>query len=112
MGNERTDGYASKLEAAVKRILDLRELAGEISDIKRGAVELTCGIKWNVDFNFIDNSTKKRVWCEAKGMETERYRICKKLWAGGFGPGDLEIWKGSWQKPCLVEVIKPSKKGR
>ena len=108
-GAQRTNGYSSKLEAAVRQILDLREKAGEISDIKRGAVELTCGIRWNVDFNYLDVKTGKRVWVEAKGVETERYRICLKLWRGGFGPGVLEIWKGDWRRPVLVDIVKPNK---
>ena len=93
------------------QILLLREKAGQISDIKRGSVELTCGIKWNVDFNFLDNETKKRVWAEAKGVETERYLICKKLWTE-FGPGILEIWKGNYMNPKLVDVIIPQNKER
>ena len=108
-GNQRTNGFASKLEAAVHQILMLREKSGEITDVKRGGVELTCGINWNVDFNYIDKKTKKRVWVEAKGVETERYRLCLKLWRGGHGPGPLEIWKGSWQKPMLVEIVYPKR---
>lgn len=109
-GARRTDGFASKLEAAVHQILRLREKAGEISDIQRGRVELTCGITWNVDFNFIDKTSGKRVWCEAKGVETERYRLCLKLWRGGHGPGLLEIWKGNWRRPTLVEIVKPQRR--
>ena len=108
-GAQRTNGYSSKLEAAVRQILDLREKAGEISDIQRGGVHLTCGIRWNVDFNYLDVKTGERVWVEAKGVETERYRICLKLWRGGFGPGDLEVWKGNWRRPMLVEIVKPNK---
>jgi hypothetical protein len=63
-----------------------------------------------VDFNFLDLKTKKRVWVEAKGCETERYRLCLKLWRGGHGPGELEIWKGSWQRPILVEIVKPDRR--
>ena len=100
---------ASKLEAAVYDVLVLRKKSGEITDIKRGPVELTCGISWNVDFNFIDVKTQKRIWAEAKGFETERYRLCLKLWRGGFGPGPLEIWKGDWNKPKLVEIVIPKK---
>ena len=107
-GNQRTDGFSSKLEAAVFQILQLREKAGEIADIRQQVtVDLTCGIRWKVDFSFYDEAAMRRVWAEAKGCETDRYRICLKLWRGGHGPGDLEIWKGRWQNPTLVDIVKP-----
>jgi hypothetical protein len=107
-GAIRTDGFASKGEAAVFQILKLREKSGEITGIRHPArVHLTCGIYWNVDFNFISVKSGHTIWAEYKGFEDRRYRMCKKLWEGGFGPGTLEIWKGSWMRPMLVEVVKP-----
>lgn len=107
-GSVRSNGMSSKLEASVYQLLVLREKAGNISDIRQQhAVDLSCGIKWKVDFSFIDNETKERVFAEAKGVETERYRLCLKLWRGGHGPGRLEIWKGGYQRPQLVEIVTP-----
>lgn len=104
----RTNGFSSKLESAVYEILKLREKAGEISDIQQQAsVDLGFDIRWKVDYSFTVRETGKRFWAEAKGIETDRYRICLKLWRGGQGPGPLEIWKGSYQKPKLVEIIYP-----
>lgn len=112
--NTRTgSGFSSKLEESVYQILTLREKAGEIRSItQQVTVELICGIRWKVDFAFIDVKTKKSVWAEAKGCETDRYRLCLKLWAGGFGPGPLEIWKGRWEKPMLVEIVTPKRRPR
>lgn len=106
----RTNGMGSKLEAAVYQILLLRQKAGEISDIKQQvSVDLSCGIRWKVDFSFFDKCRDLEVWAEAKGLETERYRMCVKLWRGGHGPGLLEIWKGSYQRPILKEIVIPKK---
>lgn len=110
-GAIRTNGMSSKLEAAVHQILLIREKAGEISDIQQQcAVDLSCGIKWKVDFSFLNNFSGEKVWAEAKGVETERYRICLKLWRGGNGPGKIEIWKGDYRRPTCVEIITPTKR--
>ena len=110
-GNTRSDGFSSKLESAVHQILLLLERAGEITDIKQQVcVELICGIRWKVDFSYTCVASGEQIWAEAKGLETDRYRICKKLWEGGFGPGPLEIWKGNWRKPIMVETIIPKER--
>lgn len=121
-GAVRTNGHRSKLEAAVRQILDLRQRAGEISDIKceqsvllgtetvlnlRTGKSRTRNIQWKVDFSFIEVNTNTRVWCEAKGVETRLYRKQLRLWREGAGPGKLEIWKGDWRRPELVEVVIP-----
>jgi len=97
----------SKLERAVHGIMKLREKAGEIRDLKQQRrVDLGDGIDWAVDFSFIDNKTGEKTWAEAKGLEDARYRICKKLWKSR-GPGPLEIWKGHYRQPRLVEIVIP-----
>lgn len=109
---QKTNGFPSKLENAVHDLLLTRELAGEISEIKQQqAITLKhcelCGDKltWKVDFSFIRLSDGKKVYCEAKGCETSGYRKRLKAWKKN-PPFDLEIWKGSWQKPYLDEFIK------
>src|SRR3990167_6740490 len=109
-GALRSGPYGSKLEQAVYQVLKLREKSGELTDIKQQvAVNLICGITWKVDFSFGCLLTDRRTYVEAKGMETDRYRICKKLWTK-FGPGPLEIWKGIYQSPYLDEIINQDKK--
>lgn len=112
-GAQRTDGFASKGEAALFQLLKLREQSGEIKDIRHPArVHLTCQIHWNVDFEFTFVKTRKKGWAEYKGFEDRRYRICKQLWKGGFGPGLLEVWKGHYSSPRLVEIIKPKRSAK
>lgn len=113
----------SKLERSVYEVLLLREKAGRIKDIEcQSTVDLgteavtnirtgkvrTRMIRWKVDFSFTDVETDKRVWCEAKGVETRLYRKQLRLWREGAGPGVLEIYKGSYLNPTLVQIIKPT----
>lgn len=106
--------FGSKLEAAVYQILKLREKAGEISDIQlQDTVTLkskceACGdgpVRWKVDFSFIKNSTGQREYAEAKGVHTSTFRKQLRLWKSN-PPTRLEIWKGSYESPRLVEIIE------
>lgn len=102
------DGFPSKLESAVNQILFLRERAGEIRNIRRQhRVDLGFGILWKVDFSFELCATDETVFCEAKGIEDATYKHKVKMWRNGAGPGKLEIWKGDYRRPVLVEVISP-----
>lgn len=120
-GAVRTNGMGSMLEAAVYQILELRQKAGHIADLKQQvSVELgeeffvsaNTGkikkriVRWKVDFSYFDKALRQTVWAEAKGVETAHYRKQKRLWKAGAGPGRLEIYKGSWRRPRLVEVIE------
>jgi len=100
--------FGSKLEAAVYQMLLAREQAGEISDIKcQVNVHLTMAkILYIADFSFFDNVVLKVVYCESKGFESPEWRLKRKLWMH-FGPGKLEIWKGTYKRPTLSEVITP-----
>lgn len=106
--------FASKLEAAVYLLLLQRQTLGEIKDIKCQYVVLLrekcqhCGaeeVKWRVDFAATLVKTNEVIYIEAKGNEDETYRKKKKLWKLN-PPGRLEIYKGSYQKPRLFEVIQ------
>ena len=105
--NGEAQGFPSKLEAAIFEQLSLLEKAGEIIDLSRQAgVDLTLAeIRWKIDFSYIDAHTNKRVFAEAKGVEDERYKIFKKLWPF-YGFGDLQVWKGNYRCPKVVETIK------
>lgn len=99
--------FASKLEASVYQMLQFRERAGEISDIKcQHRVNLIGQVFWRVDFSYIDNATNERCFVEAKGFRTADYEIKKKLWPECRAER-LEIWGGSYQRPRLMETIIP-----
>lgn len=106
---KRVNGFGSRLENAVYELLKLREKNGEISEIKcQQKVVLQDGpsdvrIAWNVDFSFIKGG---RLWyAEAKGVECGEYKLKLKLFRfKKIAP--LEIWKGTWQRPYLAEVIE------
>lgn len=110
-GAKRADGFPSKLEAAVYGILLTRERLGEIKSIKRQqTVVLQDGgretkITWRVDFSFSDCATDACCYAEAKGFETADYKIKLKLWRAN-PPARLEIYKGDYRRPKLVEVIE------
>lgn len=105
------NGFGSKLESAVHDHLVFRESVGEISDIKRQqTVVLQDGardvrITWRVDFSFFEKRSMKVVYCEAKGIETQEYKLKLKMWRAN-PPATLEIWKGSYQNPRMVERIE------
>lgn len=107
----KTNGFSSALENAVHEILLLRQAAGEIKEIKQQqAVVLQEGprsvnIRWKIDFSFIDCKTDKLCYAEAKGFEEQVYKMKLKLYRKN-PKGRLEIYKGTWRKPKLVEVIE------
>lgn len=85
-------------------MLKLMEKAGEISDIKfQQTFFLTkARISWKADFSVLDTKLNAQVIYEAKGMETERFRVIKKLWKE-YGLCPLRIYYGD-RKP-IVEII-------
>ena len=108
---QRTEsGYASKLEEAVRWILDLRLRQGLIKNIKeQQTIYLTeAKIKCRIDFMFEDNKTGQVMCAEAKGLESDRWIIIKKLWPH-YCIYPLEIWKGSYKNPKLTEIVMPIK---
>lgn len=99
--------FASKLEAAVYQILKLREKAREIDIVNyQSHVYLTkARVHYIPDFRIFDYKINDFAWVEAKGFETPEWRIKKRLW-GHYGPGQLEIYRGSEKRPFLDETIK------
>lgn len=101
------DGFPSKLEAAVYQILLLKQKAGLIRDLwRQHSLHLIAGINWKVDFSYVNVETGEGEFAEAKGVETETYRLKLKLYRK-FGTAKLLIYKGSYYKPYLHEIIKP-----
>lgn len=108
-GNSTRARGASLLEDAVEDLLRLRELAGElILEAKQDNVFLTqARLRYIPDFRCRDLSTGEVFYVEAKGMETDIWKRNLRLWRAGYGPGRLEIWKGSYKRPYLDETVTP-----
>lgn len=110
-GAKRTDldgySFASKLEASVYGLLKLRQKAGELWEIQvQDHIYLSeARILYVADFRATVVKTGKAIWIEAKGIETPAYKIKLKLWRA-YGPGDLEIFKGTHIRPILVETVR------
>src|SRR5258708_4811818 len=72
--------FASKFEAEIYKLLCLRESSGEVRDIKcQDHVFLTdARVEYIPDFRVFDNKLGELVWHEAKGFETDIFRLKKK----------------------------------
>lgn len=106
--------FSSKLEAAVYLILKSRMVAGEIAEIQVQDHVLVCGphmhtcnskckIEYIADFK-CTRPSGALFWVEAKGFANEKWPLKRRLWMH-YGPGDLEIYMGSYQRPFLKETI-------
>jgi hypothetical protein len=106
-----TNGFPSRLEAALYDQLLLKEKLGEIRNIKRQqSVVLQEGgkdqrIAWKVDFSAEEAPLWRVAYFEAKGVETLDYRLKLKLWRAKR-PAPLEIWKGTYRNIRMVERIE------
>jgi hypothetical protein len=100
--------FSSKLEAALYQWLKLREQNKEIEDIRcQETIYLTdARIIYKPDFSYLDMASSERRYAEAKGYETSDWRIKRRLWMY-YGPGILEIYKGSHNNFSLQETLKP-----
>lgn len=113
--NKRTqiDGYwfQSQLEAALYQYLKLLVSQGELSDLQcQATVNLTeANVKYVADFAATRRG--ENVWFEAKGVETASWRIKRRLWQV-YGPGRLEIWKGSAKRIYKHETLDPRPRPR
>jgi len=88
--------FASGLERAMFEMLDLRQAAGELRDLKgETSVYLTDSrILYKPDATAFDIVLNQQVWYEAKGFKTPSWGIKCRLWKD-YGPGRLEIYEGS-----------------
>ena len=98
-------GYHSKLEAAVGSILELRVRADEIDELRRQHAVQLGGRRWKCDFSYRNKRTGITVWVEAKGFITREWLWIKEMWKQ-CGPGRLEVWGGSYQRPYTIEVLE------
>ena len=84
-------GFDSLAERDRHTELTIFQAAGKISDLKRQTrVELEQDIFYRTDFDYVSNGI--RVYEDVKGVETERFRLIKKIWRL-HGPGELLIVK-------------------
>jgi hypothetical protein len=100
--------FASKLEGSLYEQLLLRVKAGELKNLKcQVQVRLTdAAIILKPDFSAEDAKTGQTIYIEAKGYETPEWRIKVRLWEY-YGPGPLEIWKGSHKYPKYDKTVFP-----
>jgi hypothetical protein len=100
--------FPSKLEASVYAHLFFLQSNGKIKDLSRKAsTKLTeAEVSYKADMKYFCLRREKEIWVEAKGMETERWRLIKKLWKK-YGLAPLEIYKGNSRGIYLAETITP-----
>ncbi len=107
-GAVRTAGFASKLEHSVYQLLELMVKAKEIHSLTTQThVYLTdARIDYIADFSAIEVNSGERVYFEAKGVETATWRIKRRLWIS-YGPGKLTVFKGTYKRPFVYEILEP-----
>lgn len=107
--------FPSRLEAAVYAHFALLQKAELIQNLERYPSVLlkpACkeckakAIRYKVDMCYQDKQGVTR-YVEAKGAECRTWLRNKRLWKD-YGPGPLEVWKGDWKRPRLVEIIEPA----
>lgn len=59
------------------------------------------------DFSAILVKTGEPIFFEAKGHQLAPWPTKLQLWRV-YGPGPLEIWKGTYKYPELVDVVYPA----
>ncbi len=108
----RTNGFASKFENAVHEILLFKQKLGEVRNIKcQQTVVLIPGppgvrIAWKIDFSCENKEFNwETEYVEAKGVETSDYKLKLKLYKHN-PPARLTIYKGSYQRPKVYEIIE------
>ena len=100
--------HRSRLEFAVCFMTWLQERAGELKHLAHEeSVRLgAAGYRCIPDFKLQDAKTGEIFYREAKGYANPRWPTTQKQWAA-YGPGRLEVWKGTHNRPLLEKVIVP-----
>lgn len=104
--------FSSKLESSVHDHLLILEKAGEIRDIRlQQTIYLTeARIGMRPDFLVTDSKTEQDYFVEAKGHDAEVWQLKLRLYRY-YGPLPLHIYRGSYKKPYLHEVVIPKRMG-
>jgi hypothetical protein len=89
------NGRSSGAELTYGEVLEARQFAGEIRDLRRQVRVNLPGLTMYmvVDFAYYDVRLECQVWDEFKGFPTREWLQKKSLWAAGFGPGILRVTK-------------------
>lgn len=101
------ESFPSGLEARTWAYLKFQQNQGLLTELTRKAtvhfelIDLT----YKADMKYTDPGGVSR-WVEAKGAETDRWRIIKKIWAA-IGPGALDVYKANSRGIYLAETIIP-----
>lgn len=98
--------FASKLESELFSLLKLMEKNGEITEITlQPHVELTrAAVLYIADFSAVNKKTNGVEYFEAKGFETDMWRLKRRLWKH-YGAGPLHVFKASKRGPVFFETI-------
>ena len=111
--------YDSGAERDFADVLEARAADGLISEIvAQPVIELGPDgeIKYRADFVYwelshglkADYEKTRQVWVDVKGVETERFKIIKRLWRyNGPGPLDIVKRKGKGQPFLVTQTIMP-----
>lgn len=110
--NQRTTyagrSFRSKGEKTLFQLLELREKAKEIRDIKQEVrvVLAAQNVNYYADFSAFDVKLGEQVWFEFKGCWIEPWPTKLNLWRA-WGPGRLEVYERGKDYPRLMEVVIP-----
>lgn len=112
-GNKRTlcsrnHSHRSGLESKVCEMLLLREKAKEIYlEQVEATVHLTrAKIRYIADFKCFDLLLNRTFYVEAKGCETDRWQIIRKLYPF-YADHPLEVWKENRRGLYMEKLILP-----
>lgn len=109
---KRTNGFPSRLESSLYDYLLLKQRDGKIKNIKQQqGVDLVGGIRWKIDFSYELVSTGELIYAEAKGVETQDYKIKLKLFKSD-AKNVLEIYGGRYIKRGGQSIVVPILKER
>lgn len=98
--------YDSKLEHEMHGLLKLMERAGLIKNIRHhpAAIELIGKVKYKIDFIVFDIKRGMDIGIEAKGIETERFKVICQMWPA-CGPMPMQVWKKERNRLYMVKEI-------
>lgn len=105
-------GFPSQLERDVYEYQVMRQKSGEIKNLRRQVqVYLTeAKILYKPDYAWELTSNDQTEYGEAKGFETEVWRIKRRLWKH-YGPGTLYVYKHAGRSNvALAETISRARK--
>ena len=100
--------HRSQLERTVCLHIQARQQSGELELVQvEDHIYLSkARILYIPDFKCLDLKSGEFFWIEAKGKANDRWPMKKRLWKH-YGPGRLEIWQGTHNRPLLAQILIP-----